>query len=157
MDKNPRRLELVTRHLSLLLSAFLGSDREKGCDFLLNLFALAFWAGHFTFVVLCQGHDHAERLIAFLAEIFVLGHRRSPPKLVNVILADNAAHKKDGSRQGAKAQRNARQGPVISFASFACLASFARFAALRETGLAVLMSVRVCDGFPQGRVPGPLS
>jgi hypothetical protein len=139
---------LVTRHSSLLFSAFLGRDREERSDLLLHLLALAFWAGHFTFVVLCQGHDHAERLIAFLAEIFVLGHRRSPPKLVNVILADNAAHKKDGSRQGAKAQRNARQGPVISFACFA---------ALRETGLAVLMPVRVCDGLPQGRVPEPLS
>jgi hypothetical protein len=88
-DKNPRRLELVTCHTSLLFSAFLGSDREKGCDFLLNLFALAFWAGHFPFVVFGQCHDQAECLRASLADIFVLGHSTYPPISLVMILAEN--------------------------------------------------------------------
>ena len=75
-------------HSSLLLSAFLGSDREKGREFLLNLFALAFWAGHFPFVVLGQCHDQGESLLASLAGIFVLGHSTYPPISLVMILAE---------------------------------------------------------------------
>jgi predicted phosphodiesterase len=76
--------------LSLYFSAFLGSDREKGREFLLNLFALAFGAGHFPFVVCGQCHDQAESLLALLADIFVLGHSHYPPVSWVMILAENA-------------------------------------------------------------------
>jgi len=61
---------------------------------------------------------------------------------VNVILAENAAYKKDGSRQGAKAQRNTRRGSLLFFATLAY------FAALRETVLAVLTSAHSLESFP---------
>jgi hypothetical protein len=133
---------------------------------LLNLLALAFRASHFPFVVFCQCHDQAERLIAFLAEIFVLGHRRCPPRLFTVILAENASCNKDSddsrrssahisfenvttvlenpnsSRQGAKAQRDAQLRPLLFFASFAY------FAALRE--------IRFCSSWVSSQ-PGKLS
>jgi hypothetical protein len=61
---------------------------------------------------------------------------------VNVILAENAAYKKDGSRQGAKAQRNDRRRSLLFFAPFAY------FAALRETVFAVLRSAHNLESFP---------
>jgi hypothetical protein len=68
-----------------------------------------------------------------------------------VILAEIAAHKKDDSRHGAKAQTNTRREPLLFFASFA------HFAALRETGLAVPRSIHSFEGLRQDEVVEPLS
>ena len=60
-----------------------------------------------------------------------------------MILAENAAYKKDGPRQDAKAQRNTRPESLLFFAPFAY------FAPLRETALAALTSAFGLESFPE--------
>ena len=96
------RSSLVTRHSPLPFSAFLGSDREKGRDLLLNLLALAFRTGRFPFIVFRQRQDHAKVLFAFAAVVFVLGHRCCPPNLLMMILTETPTSNKvsDAPRRG---------------------------------------------------------
>ena len=109
---------------------------------MLNLLALAFRAGYFPFVVLCQSHDHAERLVAFLAKIFILGHRRCPPRLLNVILAENTMHKKGRLTPRREDAKKRQAGSLFFFAPLAY------FAALRESVFAVLRSAHSLESIP---------
>jgi hypothetical protein len=79
---------LITRHSSLatLVLALFRRHGEKGRSFLFDLLALAFRAGHATFIVLMQGHDHREGFFALFADELVVGHKRYPPATARPIL-----------------------------------------------------------------------